>query len=100
MQCLSCKKVIADGSLFCNFCGSKQETDLELSTKEMVQKIQEELRSITGFCFSETGVIRCKKWIKEFGFDIVFDSVETALSQYLIKDKNGNYTQDSIDEVF
>ena len=99
MKCVCCKKNIPDGSLFCNFCGSKQEVSQE-SIEDMVQKIQDKLSSVTGFCYSKTGVLRCKKWIKEFGFEIVYDSVETALSQYLIEDKNGNYTEDSVDEAF
>lgn len=100
MECLYCKKIIADGSLFCNFCGSKQEMSQKLSIEEKIEKIQNKLQSITGYCFSETGILRCKKWINDFGFDIVYDSVETALFQYLIQDKNGIYTEDSIDKVF
>lgn len=100
MECLHCKKTIADGSMFCNFCGAKQEVTQELSIDEMIEKIQDKLFSITGFCFSEQGVLKCKRWIKDFGFDIVYDSVETAMAQYLIKDRNGNYTENSINEVF
>ena len=100
MECKVCKKIIADGSSFCNFCGSKQEMILSaLTMDQMLEQIQNEI-SVTGYSFSEAGLINCKKWIKEFGFEIVFESVETALSQYLIEDKNGNYTQDSINEVF
>ena len=99
MECVCCKKNIPDGSLFCNFCGSNQEVSQE-SIEDMVQKVQDKLSSVTGFCYGKTGVLRCKKWIKEFGFEIVYDSVETALSQYLIEDKNGNYTEDSVDEAF
>ena len=100
MECTHCKKTIADGSLFCNFCGSKQEELQELNEKMMIEKIQDKLLDTTGFCFGKTGLLRCKKWLKEFGFEIVYDSVETALSQYLIEDNNGNYTEASIDEAF
>ena len=100
MECLHCKKTIADGSMFCNFCGTKQVATQELNTDEMAEQIQNKLRSITGYGFNEAGFLRCKKWIKDFGFDIVLDSVETAMAQYLIEDNDGNYTEKSIDEVF
>ena len=100
MECIVCKKDIADGSVFCNFCGSKQEVaDAELSTEQMLKKIQD-IISITGYSFSETGLLECKKWIREFGFDILCESVETSLSQYLIKGKDGKYTEASVNEVF
>lgn len=70
------------------------------SIEQMVDEIQEKLRDATGYGFNEAGVLRCKKWIREFGYDIVYDSVETSLYQYLIQDKSGNYTEDSIDMVF
>lgn len=100
MECLHCKKVIADGSMFCNFCGTKQVVAQEANVDEMATQIQNILGSITGYRFNEHGLLRCKKWIKEFGFDIVCDSVETALEQYLVEDNEGNYTKESIDEVF
>ena len=100
MECLHCKKTIADGSMFCNFCGTKQVAAQELNIDEMAEQIQNKLRSITGYGFNEAGFLRCKKWIKDFGFDIVLDSVETAMAQYLIEDNDGNYTEKSIDEVF
>lgn len=100
MECLHCKKTIADGSMFCNFCGTKQVAAQELNIDEMAEQIQNKLRSITGYGFNEAGFLRCKKWIKDFGFDIVLDSVETAMAQYLIEDNDGSYTEKSIDEVF
>ena len=100
MECLHCKKTIADGSMFCNFCGTKQVAAQELNIDEMAEQIQNKLRTITGYVFNEAGFLRCKKWIKDFGFDIVLDSVETAMAQYLIEDNDGNYTEKSIDEVF
>lgn len=100
MECLHCKKTIADGSMFCNFCGTKQVAAQELNIDEMAEQIQNKLRTITGYGFNEAGFLRCKKWIKDFGFDIVLDSVETAMAQYLIEDNDGNYTEKSIDEVF
>ena len=99
MECVCCKKNISDNSLFCNFCGSKQEVS-QKNTEDMVQKIQDKLSSVTGFCYGKTGILRCENWIKEFGFEIVYDSVEVALLQYLVEDKNGNYTEDSIKNAF
>lgn len=99
MKCQKCNKDLVDGSVFCNFCGAKQEKDAELTMKQMIANIQE-LVSITGFSYNEAGELTCEQWIKEFGYEIVCDSVKTALSQYLIKDNNGGYTKDSVDEVF
>ena len=100
MECINCKKTIADGSMFCNFCGAKQESTPKINIDELAEQIQDKLRSVTGYGFNEAGFLKCKKWIRDFGFDIVYDSVETALAQYLIEDKDGNYTEKSIDEVF
>ena len=100
MECLHCKKTIADGSMFCNFCGTKQVAAQELNIDEMAEQIQNKLRSITGYGFNEAGFLRCKKWIKDFVFDILLDIVETAMAQYLIEDNDGSYTEKSIDEVF
>lgn len=70
MECVACKKDFVDGSMFCNFCGSKQTvTSVEMSLDEMIDKIQD-LISITGYSFSETGILDCKKWIREFGFEM------------------------------
>ncbi len=41
MICDACKKEITDGSVFCNFCGSKQTANAtELSLDEMLEKVQ------------------------------------------------------------
>ncbi len=57
MECVVCKKDIADGSMFCNFCGSKQTVQsVEMSLDEMLDKVQD-LISITGYSFSETGIL-------------------------------------------
>lgn len=100
MKCIVCKKDISDGSMFCNFCGSKQPAILvELTVDEMIAKVQD-LISMTGYSFSETGILNCKKWIREFGFDILCESIEAALSQYLVKGSDGKYTEESVNEVF
>lgn len=100
MECVVCKKDIADGSMFCNYCGSKQPaTSVEMSIDEMITEVQD-LISMTGYSFSETGVLNCKKWIREFGFDILCESIEAALSQYLVKGSDGKYTEKSVNEVF
>ena len=100
MECAVCKKDISDDSMFCNFCGSKQPTmPVELSIDEMIAEVQD-LISMTGYSFSETGVLNCKKWIREFGFDILCESIEAALSQYLVKGSDGKYTEESVNEVF
>lgn len=100
MECVVCKKNIADGSMFCNFCGSKQTVQsAEMSLDEMLDKVQD-LFSITGYSFSEVGILKCKKWIREFGFEILCESIETALLQYLVKGDNGKYTELSVNEAF
>ena len=68
MECFRCKRLIADDSMFCNFCGSKQEKTQELSTDEMIDRIQEKLSSVTGYSFNETGRLKCEKWMVDFGF--------------------------------
>ena len=71
MECVVCKKDIADDSMFCNFCGSKQTVQsVEMSLDEMLDKVQD-LISITGYSFSETGILDCKIWIREFGFGYI-----------------------------
>ena len=65
----------------------------------MLDKVQD-LISITGYSFSETDILDCKIWIREFGFDILCESIETALSQYLVKGDDGKYTESSVNEVF
>ena len=100
MKCIYCKKTIADESKFCNFCGYRQEVEQEMNIEEMVESVQDKLRSITGHCFGKTGILQCKNWINDFGFKIVSESVEVALSQYLIEDEDGNYTKDSIIKAF
>lgn len=100
MECVACKKDIAEGSMFCNYCGSKQMvTPVEMTLDEMIAKAQD-LVSITGYSFSDTGILDCKKWIREFGFEILCESIETALSQYLVKGNDGKYTEASVNEVF
>lgn len=100
MVCQNCNKYITDDSVFCNFCGSKQTVkSAELTVDEMLDKVQE-LISMSGYSFSETGILDCKKWIREFGFDILCESIETALSQYLVKGNDGKYTESSVNEVF
>lgn len=99
MECFKCGKNIDDDSLYCNYCGTKQEFTIGLTTDEMIEKIQE-LISITGSVFNDSGIIQCKQWIKEFGFEILYDSISVSISQYLIKDENGKYAKDSVNEVF
>lgn len=99
MKCQKCKKDILDDSVFCNFCGTKQENKLELTIEQMISNIHE-LVLITGYGLSKPGELKVEQWIKEFGYDIVCDSVKTSLSQYLIKDGNGGYTEDSVNEMF
>lgn len=93
-------QTIDNGSMFCGFCGTKQVADQELNLDEMAEQIQNKLRSITSYEYNGKGLLKCKKMIKDYGFDIVLDSVETAMAQYLIKDKDGKYTEKSIAEVF
>ena len=67
--------------------------------KDLVEEIKKAL-AITGYTFNPQGEISCATWIKDFGFDIVLESVNVAISQYLKRDSNGNYTKESIDKVF
>lgn len=66
---------------------------------DLVEQIQK-LLAITGYSFNEKGKMDCAVWIKEYGFDIVEESVQIALSQYLKYDSTGNLTEESINKVF
>ena len=67
--------------------------------EDLVEQI-EKLLAITGYSFNVKGKMECATWIKDFGFELVVDSVKTALSQYLRQDNTGNYTKESINKVF
>lgn len=99
MNCLNCDKKIPKDSAFCKFCGANQNGENKLTKTEMLSNITE-LFSITGFQINDAGQLKCEKWIDEFGYDIVLDSVKTALTKYLIKDDNGGYTLESVSEAF
>lgn len=70
-----------------------------VSDEDLVEQI-EKLLAITGYSFNAKGKIECATWIKDFGFELVVDSVKIALSQYLKQDDTGNYTEESINKVF
>lgn len=38
MLCVKCKKEIADGSAFCNWCGKKQATENANLAEELIRK--------------------------------------------------------------
>lgn len=99
MNCLNCDKEIPEDSVFCKYCGEKQDDNTILTKTDMLSNIKE-LFTITGFQINETGEIKFEQWIDEFGYDIVLDSVKTAFTQYLIKDDSGNYTCESVSEAF
>lgn len=99
MECFKCGKTIDNNSTYCNYCGSKQEITIEKTEDEMIKKIQN-LISITGSIFNSSGVEQCKQWIKEFSFEILYDSISTSIAQYLVESESGGYTEDSVNEVF
>lgn len=67
--------------------------------EDLVAQI-EKLLAVTGYSFNAKGKMDCATWIKDFGYELVVDSVKTALSQYLEKDDSGNYSEDSVNRVF
>lgn len=73
---------------------------IEETEEEQIDKIEKHLSSITGYSFSPQGRINCSKWIKEFGYDIVVESINIAMSQYLRMNTEGKYTKESIELVF
>lgn len=60
----------------------------------------ERLLSVTGHSFSPTGKIACANWIREFGYEIVVESVKIAISQYLVPNDKESFTKESIHMVF
>ena len=100
MKCLRCNKEIPNDSIYCNYCGIKQESLLkEQNIAAMVDEI-EAILSVTHSCFSEIGRALCEQQIKEFGFDIVLESAKISLAQYLRYDDKGQPTDDSVSKVF
>lgn len=71
----------------------------QIDDEDLVKHI-EKLLAVTGYSFNAKGKMECATWIKDFGFELVVDSVKIALSQYLRQDNAGNYTEESINKVF
>ena len=73
----------------------KWKKELENFENEQVDKIEEILYQKTNNVFSEYGRTKCKKNIKEFGFEEVYESTIISINQYYDEtDKN------SVIEVF
>lgn len=98
--CNNCGKEIEANSIFCNFCGAKQMASNEILPIDKQIALIEETLSITKSTFSDKGRIICEKWINEFGFDLVLESVKIAITQYLRFDNNGKPEQNSVTTVF
>lgn len=56
--------------------------ELENFENEQVEKIEKLLIEKTGFGFSDYGKQECKKQIKEFGFEEVYESTIISINQY------------------
>ena len=54
----------------------------KLTQNEEIKKQQEQLLSVTGSSFSEYGRNNCKKEIKKYGFDEVYECTKISLEQY------------------
>lgn len=60
----------------------KWKEELENFEDEQVNKIENLLLRETGYDFSEYGKKNCKKHLKEFGFDEVYESAKISINQY------------------
>jgi hypothetical protein len=56
--------------------------------------------NIPGYSINDQGRLTVKKLIKTFGANCVLESLETSITQYLRKDKNGKDTAESVSTVF
>ena len=61
---------------------------------EQINQIEKLLENGTDNIFSEVGRKNCKKWIKNFGFEEVYESAEISIKQYY------DETEESITKVF
>lgn len=68
--------------------------ELEKFADEQVTQIELLLKEETQNVFSDSGKDDCKKWIKKFGFEEVYESTKTSISQYY------DHTQESVSKVF
>lgn len=50
MFCRKCGKPISDGSMFCNYCGTSQQTDSPSETSQSVINVSQNTKLIPGIC--------------------------------------------------
>lgn len=60
----------------------KWKKELDKFEDEQVEKIENLLQNATGYNFSDYGKQNCKRNIKEFGFEEVYESAKISIQQY------------------
>ena len=60
----------------------KWKEELSNFEEEQVNKIEELLKFATENSFSDVGKNNCKKWIKKFGFEEVYESTKISIDTY------------------
>lgn len=69
--------------------------ELQNFENEQVDKIEKLFIERTGHTFSDTGRINCAKWIKEYGFEEVYESMKASFSSYY-----DETDEDTLEKVF
>lgn len=69
--------------------------ELQKFEDEQIDKIEELFKEKTWHTFSDMGRTNCAKWLKEYGFEEVYESMRISLAQYY-DETDG----DSIEKVF
>jgi len=118
--CFDCNSGKSDRELSDQSALAKQKKQLdELNQKrEQLQMLHDYRESVTGideekilyitdlineeispFTLNNIGISKIKKWIKKFEYQVVLDSVECAVRQYLQFDNEGEVIQESANKV-
>ena len=71
---------------------AKWRAELKKIEDSQIDWVNDEMQSLTGAKLNKTGRIKVKKWIKEFGVDVVVDAVTIYCEQYTTSDNEGNFS--------
>ena len=71
--------------------------DLE---KQQMKIVDDHFYSLTGYTLNENGYKDYKKALRQFGLQLLLDSIEESASQYLVRDNSGKATLKSVEKVF
>lgn len=71
--------------------------DLE---RQQIDIIEDRLSESTGHVLTEQGRSNYRRALREYGLQLMLDSIDVAVEQYLRRDEDGKPTDDSISKVF